>query len=107
MGVAMPDNLLISNTIERGIVDGLIGQLEILLDNRKEIRFIIIDTYSRARGTFKSTGANAYDSDVQLLAPLQRLAVEKKVAILCITHDRKSNGFSNDAFLFYHFRLLC
>lgn len=98
MGIVMPDTLLISNTIEKGIADGLVEQLAILFDNRKEIRFIIIDTYSRARGTFKSTGANAYDSDVQLLAPLQRLAVEKKVAILCIHHDRKSNGFSNDAF---------
>lgn len=98
MGIVMPDNLLISNTLENGIADGLIEQLSVLIEHRQDIRLIILDTYSRARGTFKTYGANAYDSDVQLLAPLQRLAVEKKVAILCIHHDRKSNGFSNDTF---------
>ena len=98
MGIVTPDNLLISNTLENGIADGLIGQFSTLIDSRKDIRLIILDTYSRARGTFKTYGANAYDSDVQLLAPLQRFAIDKKIAILCIHHDKKGSGFCTDTF---------
>ena len=98
MGIVMPDNLLISNTLENGIADGLIEKLSIMLDNYKDIRLIILDTYSRARGTFKSYGANAYDSDVQLLAPLQRFAINRKIAVLCVHHDKKGAGFCNDTF---------
>ena len=98
MGIVMPDNLLISNTLENGIADGLIEQLSALIDNRQDIRLIILDTYSRARGTFKTYGANAYDSDVQLLSPLQRFAINKKIAVLCVHHDKKGAGFCNDTF---------
>ena len=98
MGIVMPDSLLISNTIENGIADGLIEQLSILINSKKDIRLIILDTYSRARGTFKAYGANAYDSDVQLLAPLQRFAINEGIAILCIHHDKKGSGFCTDTF---------
>lgn len=98
MGIVMPDNLLISNTLENGIADGLIEQLSALIDNRQDIRLIILDTYSRARGTFKTYGANAYDSDVQLLSPLQRFAINKKIAVLCVHHDKKGAGLCNDTF---------
>ncbi len=98
MGVSTPDNLLFANNLEFGIAEGLIEQLQNLINVRKDIRLIIIDTYSRARGTFKTNGANAYDSDVQLLAPLQRFAINNKVAVLCVHHDKKNAGFCNDSF---------
>lgn len=98
MGIAMPDNLLISNTLENGIADGLIEQLSALIDNRQDIRLVILDTYSRARGVFKSNGANAYDSDVQLLAPLQRFAINRGIAVLCVHHDKKGSGYCTDTF---------
>lgn len=98
MGIEMPDNLLITNTLENGIADGFVEHLSVLLESRPDIRLIILDTYSRARGTVKSYGANAYDSDVQLLAPLQRFAINHKIAILCIHHDKKNSNFCSDTF---------
>ena len=62
------------------------------------MRLFIIDTYSRARGMPKSFGANAYDSDVELLEPLQRMAQEEKIAVVCIHHEKKGANLSADVF---------
>ena len=61
-------------------------------------RLFIIDTYSRARGRVQTDGANAYDVDVQLLEPLQRLAADLNIAIVLIHHTRKGADRAGDSF---------
>ena len=65
---------------------------------KPEIKLIIVDTFSRARGTIKATGANAYDSDVQLLEPIQRMAMDEKIAVVFVHHDKKGAGYAADTF---------
>lgn len=61
-------------------------------------RLFIIDTYSRARGNVQPTGANAYDADVALLEPIQRMALEENIAVLFVHHDKKGAGLVLDDF---------
>lgn len=98
MTTKIPRNVYITNTITERLADGLVDKLRQLHRERPSIRFIIIDTYSRARGSFKSFGVNAYDADVALLEPIQRMALEENIAILFIHHDKKGAGFMSDSF---------
>ena len=98
MTIPIPSNVFVTNSIERRLANGLVNNLRELHQQRPEIRLIIIDTYSRARGNYRSGGANAYDSDVSLLEPLQRMAIEENIAVLCVHHDKKGAGFMSDDF---------
>ena len=60
------------------------------------IRLIIIDTYGQARGMVATKGANAYDTDVTLLSPLQRMAQDEGLAIVLVHHDRKGADNTED-----------
>lgn len=98
MSVKIPRNVFITNEITERLADGLIDKIQWLHRERPSIRFIVIDTYSRARGSYKTFGANAYDADVSLLEPVQRMAIEENIAILFIHHDKKGAGFAADSF---------
>lgn len=98
MAEKMPRNVFVSNDIEARLADNLVDNLRSLIKERPSIRLIIIDTYSRARGRCKTFGANAYDSDVSLLEPVQRMAIDEGVAIVCVHHDKKGAGFVSDSF---------
>ena len=54
--------------------------------------------YSRARGSYKAPGANAYDADIMLLEPVQRMALEENIALLFVHHDKKGAGLALDSF---------
>lgn len=98
MTMKIPRNVYITNTITERLADGLVDKLQQLHRARPSIRLIIIDTYSRARGTYKSFGVNAYDADVALLEPVQRMALDENIAVLFIHHDKKGAGFMSDSF---------
>lgn len=99
MSIAIPRGVFFANQVDEKLADGeLVDQIRAIHRFRPEIRLAIIDTYSRARGSFRSGGANAYDSDVMLLEPLQRMAQEEKIAVLCVHHDRKGAGLVTDTF---------
>lgn len=98
MSTKIPRNVYITNTIKERLADGLVDKLRQLHRARPCIRLIIIDTYSRARGSYKSFGANAYDADVALLEPIQRMALEENIAVMFIHHDKKGAGFMADSF---------
>ena len=98
MTTKIPRNVYITNTITERLADGLVDKLRQLHQSRPSIRLIIIDTYSRARGTYKSFGVNAYDADVALLEPVQRMALDENIAVLFIHHDKKGAGFMSDSF---------
>lgn len=93
-----PDNVFITNSTDKKLSDGLAEQIEALYKQRPDIRLYIIDTYSRARGMVKSYGANAYDVDVQFLEPIQRIAINNKIAILFVHHDKKNAAATPDSF---------
>ena len=101
MRTAIPDGVHIRNEkFEDGwrLADGLVDKLRALVRKNPAIRLIIIDTYSRARGSFKAGGANAYDADVALLEPVQRMALEENIAILFVHHDKKGAALVGDSF---------
>lgn len=98
MGFPLPGNLYITNNTKSKLAGSLVDDLRALHKERPGIRLVIIDTYSRARGNPRSGGANAYDSDVSLLEPMQRAAIEESIAVLFVHHDRKGAGFATDSF---------
>ena len=77
---------------------GLLKTIKTMHNLNPSIRVFIIDTYSRARGRIRTLGANAYDVDVDILEPLQRLAINEKIAIICIHHYKKGGGMAADGF---------
>ncbi|MBU5625686.1 bifunctional DNA primase/polymerase [Oscillibacter sp. MSJ-2] len=98
MSTDIPENVFITNNIKERLADGLVDKLRELHRENPKIRMIVIDTYSRARGNFKAGSSNAYDAEIILLEPVQRMAIEEKIAILCIHHDKKGAGFALDSF---------
>ena len=98
MTTAIPGNVFITNQIDDRLSNGLTERIRALHQQRPEIRLVIIDTYSRARGIVKSFGQNAYDSDIAFLEPIQQMALEEKISIVFVHHDKKGAGFASDSF---------
>ncbi len=98
MTTPIPTNVFVTNRIQERLSNGLTEKLQALHRQKPEIRMIIIDTYSRARGSPKVFGQNAYDADVQFLEPIQQMALEENISVLFIHHDKKGAGFASDPF---------
>lgn len=98
MSTQIPSNVFVTNSITERLADGLVNKLRQLHRARPSIRLIIVDTYSRARGSYKAPGANAYDADIMLLEPVQRMALEENIALLFVHHDKKGAGLALDSF---------
>lgn len=98
IGSSMPRNL---HFVLRGAMTletGLLDQITNWIDEHPETRLIILDTLQRIKGAAQY-GIDAYAGDYARLAPLQELAVEKKVAILAVHHFKKQGNFAlDDAF---------
>ena len=98
MGLQFSRDILITNTVDTKIADGLCDMIREIHNADDAFKLFIVDTYSRARGSVKSSGANAYDADVQLLEPIQRMAIDEGIALVFIHHDKKGAGFAQDSF---------
>ena len=98
MRLSLPSNVLITNRFDAKISSGLVDKIRELHQKCPDIRLVIIDTYSRARGSVKTGGANAYDADIALLEPVQRMSLEENIALVFIHHDKKGAGFVADSF---------
>lgn len=98
MQIRLPNNVMIANQIPNKLSNGLVEDIKLLHERFPDVRLFIIDTYSRARGSVKTGGANAYDTDVSTLEPLQRMAIEEKIAVLCIHHEKKNASVLADPF---------
>lgn len=98
MSLAIPKAVHITNTLPHKIADGLADDIRDLHRANPAWRLFIVDTYSRARGTVRAGQANAYDSDVALLEPIQRMALEENIAVVFIHHDKKGAGLVADSF---------
>lgn len=98
MTTPIPRNVFVTNSINEKLSNGLIEKIRALHHEQQNLRLIIIDTYSRARGTPRAIGQNAYDADVAFLEPIQRMAIEENIAVLFVHHDKKGAGFASDSF---------
>ena len=94
----IPRNLYVTNMTKEKLSGKLMDNLRLLHQQRPEIRLIIIDTYGRARGQVKSNGANAFDTDVTFLEPIQRMAIEENIAIFFVHHESKGGNLKADPF---------
>ena len=75
--------------------DGLLKQLEMWISGANNPKLVIIDTLELIKGK-ASRNESAYSADYRFMRPLHDLALEKGIAILCVTHTRKSTGFALD-----------
>lgn len=98
MTTKIPRNVFITNDVPEKLADGLVDKLRQLHRQRPGIRLLVVDTFSRSRGSFRAGSANAYDADVQLLEPVQRMALQENIALLFVHHDKKGAGFMTDSF---------
>ena len=98
MSVTIPHNVFIANQVEEKLSNGLVEKMRDLHRVRPNIRLMIIDTYSRARGNYRGGSANAYDQDVAFLEPIQRMALDENIAIMFVHHDKKGAAFQSDSF---------
>lgn len=98
MSIPVPRNVHFTNSIEECLADNLVERLRQLHREMPDIRLVIVDPYGRSRGDVKNRGGNAYDVDVRLLEPVQRMAIEENIALLFIHHDKKGAGLVQDSF---------
>ena len=96
--IQIPRNMQIIYETPYKLSSGLVDAVRAMHQERPSIRLFIIDTYSRARGQPRSYGANAYDADVALLEPIQRMALDENIAVLFVHHDKKNAGLVLDDF---------
>lgn len=73
-----------------------VGYIDAIRKSNPQYEVFIVDTLSRATGERKRTGEDAYNSDVKLISPIQRYAVDNNIAIILITHDSKASERTND-----------
>jgi len=89
-----PDNLIV-RTEFKSITDGGIKQLDIWLNQHKDVGFVIIDTYAMIKGK-KSDNTDIFLDDYRELVKIKRVADHHKIGILLIHHTRKEP--SDDVF---------
>ena len=76
---------------------GLLDQLTEWRTSHPKGRLIILDTFARIKGA-SPRNLDAYSADSQLLAPLQRWALDQNIAVILVTHLRKqSSRYAADA----------
>ena len=94
IGCAGTDSLHYAFTVP--VVGG--GMNDFLADWASSVadpRLIVIDVLQRAKPT-SSGRKTAYEQDYDLYAPLNAFALSHGLAIVAITHNRKSNGLTGD-----------
>lgn len=94
IGSMMSSNLhLICKGVPR-IDEGLDSWIRSFVKQYPDTRCVIIDTIARVKSA-AAGGLNAYEADTKQFQVLQELALEKNIAVLCITHFSKLKQYSN------------
>ncbi len=91
MGYDFPSTLHITHEA-RAMGKGLIEDIDEWWSSTPMPRLVIIDTISRLKSAGHVT-FNSQENDTRAYAPLQKYALEKQIAILCVTHLKKDNPF--------------
>jgi len=82
------DALMFGTELPR-IGAGGFEHLSRILDRYPDTRMVVVDTWTRFRPAKTSGNTNAYDADSMLGDKLQRLAIDRDVALVLVTHVRK------------------
>jgi len=91
-----PESLYITHESDR-LEAGLVEQLGMWCEEVAHPVLIIIDTMGRVKGGAKR-GENAYEGDTRILGDLQRFALQRNLAIVCVHHLKKDPGGNIDYF---------
>ena len=92
---SMPDNLhFVISDVEK-IGQGLIEQLEMEIKKLPDLKLVILDTVARVKGK-TPPGLNAYEADTAMYSLLQRMAINRGISILGVTHFSKLSKRNND-----------
>ena len=83
-----PESLYITHESDR-LEAGLVEQLGMWCEDVPHPVLIIIDTLGRVKGAARR-GENAYEGDTRILGDLQKFALQRNLAIVCVHHLRKS-----------------
>lgn len=70
--------------------EGGLAEIESWIEDADNPALIVIDTLAMVKPIPTGRNQSAYDYDVKALKPLQKLASEKRVAIIVVTHTRKA-----------------
>lgn len=70
---------------------GLLDQLSEWRKTHPSGRLVILDTFARVKGA-SPRNIDAYSADSQLLAPLQKWALDQNIAVVLVTHLRKQSS---------------
>jgi len=68
--------------------EGVLGDIDLWLEQHPGARLVIIDTLARVRGDVAENG-NVYWSDSHAIAKIQTLAIDRRVAIVLAHHANK------------------
>lgn len=90
-GEDWPENLHYATEWSR-LNEGGIAEIESWIDSVPNPSLIVIDTLAMVKPVATGRNKSAYDHDVDALKPLHRLASEKRIAIVVITHTRKQQA---------------
>ena len=97
-GRPVPDNFYIESTTNR-LGDGLIEQIEAYLAEDPMIGLIVIDVFQMVRSDAKNFKESEYEHAYRDITPLNELAQKHHIAIILVSHDRKTvdpdDPFSN------------
>lgn len=91
-----PESLYITHESDR-LEAGLVEQLGMWCEDVEHPVLIIIDTMGRVKGGSRR-GENAYEGDTRILGDLQRFALQRNLAIVCVHHLKKDPGGNVDYF---------
>ena len=91
-----PESLYITHESDR-LEEGLVEQLGMWCEDVEHPVLIIIDTMGRVKGGSRR-GENAYEGDTRILGDLQRFALQRNLAIVCVHHLKKDPGGNVDYF---------
>ena len=85
---ACPSGLHLGTAIPR-VEDGFLAYLGGFLDAHPLVRLVIVDTLTKVRSAAKKNG-DRYQEDSDLAGALQRFALDRSLALVCVAHVRKA-----------------
>ena len=95
-GLPIPGNLFISNHLDRLDAGGL-EEIEAFLEDNPETRLVVIDTLARVKPRTRRN-TDAYETDTEIMAGLQALAMRHGITVLVVHHMRKNVKDADDVF---------
>nr|WP_024822246.1 AAA family ATPase [Aminobacterium mobile] len=90
----IPNNLFLTNELPQLDAQGLL-LLDQWLATHNDARLVIIDTWGKTKPN-GNRQKNAYESDVELVSPIKKLADRYSTSILLVHHLKKGGGKESD-----------